>query len=73
MWVVCRRSNDQNKKSNVQKSIFKEHGTQHPNSDPRDASAAVTVSMSPIASNQLQVILKSSLRKSHHRGHLKKT
>ena len=73
MWVVCRRSNDQNKKSNVQKSIFKEHGTQHPNSDPRlgDASAAVTVSMSP--SNQLQVILKSSLRKSHHRGHLKKT
>ena len=68
MWVVCRRSNDQ---SNVQKSIFKEHGTQHPNSDPRDASAAVTVRMSP--SNQLQVILKSSLRKSHHRGHLKKT
>ena len=42
MWVVCRRSNDQNKKSNVQKSIFKEHGTQHPNSDPRDASAAVS-------------------------------
>ena len=39
MWVVCRRSNDQ---SNVQKSIFKEHGTQHPNSDPRDASAAVS-------------------------------